>query len=124
MLLAYSPYIELSKKQGEPIITYNRNGEKHKKRKKLYESLLPNCDTEDEIYSQLTQEDFASKLVMNDYIKGLLDLLPSDIQRRRITMHYLQGYSAVEIVKMENVSSQAVNKSLHYGINYLKKILI
>ena len=70
----------------------------------------------------LTQEDFVSQLVMRDYIRNLLDCIPSEIQRRRIALHYLCGFSAVEIAKMENVSSQAVDKSIHAGLNFLKKI--
>ena len=63
-----------------------------------------------------------SQLVMSDYIRNLLNCIPSEIQRRRIVLHYLCGFSAVEIAKMENVSSQAADKSIHAGIKYLKKI--
>ena len=118
----YYPYIKLSVEQGKAIIIYRRNEDKHRKRKKLYESLLSDCDGEDELHNNLTQEDFVSQLVMSDYIRNLLNCIPSEIQRRRIVLHYLCGFSAVEIAKMENVSSQAVDKSIHAGIKYLKKI--
>ena len=118
----YSPYIKLTVEQGKAINLYRRNEDKHRKRRKRYESLLPDCDGEDELHNNLTQEDFVSKLVMRDYIRNLLDCIPSEIQRRRIALHYLCGFSAVEIAKMENVSSQAVDKSIHAGINFLKKI--
>ena len=120
----YSPYIRLTVEQGKAIILYRRNEDKHRKRKKLYESLLPDCDGEDEIHSNLTQVDFVSQLVMSDYIKNMLEQLPSEKQRNRIVLRYLFGFTAVEIAEMENVSSQAVDKSIHAGIIYLKKILM
>ena len=40
----YYPYIKLSVEQGKAIIIYRRNEDKHRKRKKLYESFLPDCD--------------------------------------------------------------------------------
>ncbi len=123
MLVDYSPYIKLSVRQGKPIIIFHRNEDKHRKRRKLYESLLPDCDGEDELYSKLAQEDFVSQLVMSDYIRKLLEALPTEKQRRRIVLHYIFGFTAVEIAEMENVSSQAVDKSLHAGIRYLKKFL-
>ena len=106
----YYPYIKLSVEQGKAIIIYRRNEDKHRKRKKLYESLLPDCDV--------------SQLVMSDYIKNMLEQLPSEKQRNRIVLRYLFGFTAVEIAEMENVSSQAVDKSIHAGIRYLKKILM
>lgn len=123
LLVDYSPYIKLSVRQGKPIIIFNRNEDKHRKRRKLYESLLPDCDGEDELYSKLAQEDFVSQLEMSDYIRKLLELLPTEKQRRRIVLHYICGFTAVEIAEMENVSSQAVDKFLHAGIRYLKKFL-
>lgn len=120
----YYPYIKLSVEQGKAIIIYRRNEDKHRKRKKLYESLLPDCDGEDEIHSNLTQVDFVSQLVMSDYIKNMLEQLPSEKQRNRIVLRYLFGFTAVEIAEMENVSSQAVDKSIHAGIRYLKKIVM
>lgn len=124
LISEYSPYIKLSVEQGKAIILYHRNEDKHRKRKKLYESLLPDCDGEDEIHSNFKQEDFVSQLVMSDYIKNLLEQLPSEKQRNRIVLRYLLGFTAVEIAEMENVSSQAVDKSIHAGIRFLKKILI
>lgn len=85
---------------------------------------MPDCDGEDEIHSNLTQVDFVSQLVMSDYIKNMLEQLPSEKQRNRIVLRYLFGFTAVEIAEMENVSSQAVDKSIHAGIRYLKKIIM
>lgn len=124
LLIEYSPYVKLSVQQGKPIIIYHRNEDKHRKRRKLYESLMSDCDGEDELHSNLTQEDFVSQLIMSDYIKTLLEQLPSEKQRNRIVLRYLLGFTAVEIAKMENVSSQAVDKSIHAGIRFLKKNLI
>ncbi|MCH5296719.1 MAG: sigma-70 family RNA polymerase sigma factor [Ruminococcus sp.] len=125
IIAEYSPYIKLSVAQGEPIIGYNRIEDKHRKRKKLYEDSLPDFNEDDEVYNQLSQdEDFVSDLMLREYIKEILMLIPTERQRDRIIKHYLYGKTATEIAAEENLTPQAVNQSIRAGINNLKKLLL
>ena len=47
----------------------------------------------------------------------------SEVQKRRIEMYYLEGYTAPEIAEIEGVRVYAVQKSIQAGLKILKRLL-
>lgn len=118
MLAPYEPFMVLDMAFGEERRRFIRNEEKHLKRSKRghifsidedFEEHHPECCTTD-------------GSPMRDAIEEALSMLPED-QARRVRAYYLEGYLTTEIAQKENVSSQAIDKSLARALKNLKKYL-
>ena len=62
----------------------------------------------------------AQDTLLSLWVEEALNTLTED-QRRRVSMHYLQGYSFTDIAKAEGVKRNNVRKSVDRGLRRLRE---
>ncbi len=93
-----------------------------------YRRHIEHLELTDELLSKrlfeksVTIEEKVEKQIMYEELKKAIDQL-SDIQKQRIKMYYFENLSLDEIAKKEGTTHQAISKSIHRGLEELKKNL-
>ena len=105
--------VVVSKEIGAEILRYRVNENKHRRRILRQED--PFGEEALEIEDEKVSEEFS-----NLWLRDALDALPPD-QRRRVTKHYIQGFSEKAIAGSEGVNQSTVHRSIKKGIKNLQK---
>lgn len=118
---AISPYILLSANAERAFLDYKQNGMKYHWRAVNVESGL-GFDEETEYHnSSLINDHFETDLIRKHVIQEIMSKL-TDVQRRRISMRYFEGFSLSEIAKAEHTSIPAIAKSISGALEKIKKM--
>ena len=105
--------VVISKEMAKVMFCYDFNDRKHLQRSMETE------DSMDEM--ELDVEDpGAQDTFLSLWVEEALNTLTED-QRRRVSMHYLQGYSFTDIAKAEGVKRNNVRKSVERGLRRLRE---
>lgn len=123
----YEPYVMMTLEMGEVIFESHRNDWKHLKRQVKYGCDYSVSDEEfDEHHPECAEiPDYLTYIAADEKYVQLHSAIKmlSPIQRERINKFYFEQMSANEIAGEENVSVQAIRKSLEKGISTLKELI-
>ena len=120
--LVLSPYVMIRNCHMDVIKEYHRNERKYKMReyrnnsKFSYDSLTEECHPE--LVDWNCEERIVDALLLEEALTKL-----SDVQRRRITLYFYEGYSIPEIAESEKISKMSVDESIKTGLTKLKEML-
>ncbi|MCF0185751.1 MAG: sigma-70 family RNA polymerase sigma factor [Bacteroidaceae bacterium] len=125
-LKPYRPYLILSLKEGEILADFNRNEDKHAKRR----SRTGEAFGYEEGFSETVHEELISDTMLDEILLNLdieemneaMDLL-SATQRRRVELYYLQDMTLAQVAAAEGVNVNAVRKSIKAALKILKEAM-
>lgn len=93
-----------------------------------YRMHIEHLELTDELLSKrlfeknITIEEKVEQQILYEELKKAIEQL-SDIQKQRIKVYYFENLSLDEIARKQGTTHQAVSKSIHRGIEELKKSL-
>lgn len=93
-----------------------------------YRRHIEHLELTDELLSKrlfeknITIEEKVEQQILYEELKKAIEQL-SDIQKQRIKVYYFENLSLDEIARKQGTTHQAVSKSIHRGIEELKKSL-
>ena len=118
----YKPYILLPFGMKKERRRFKRNEDKYYKRS-VRGHIFSIDDEFEEHHPELCVVDDEGQEVIHEKLERALASLTRE-QERRIRLYYFEGFGGDEIAKMENVTNQAVFKSINGGLKKIKNFLV
>lgn len=122
IIITVSQWSEISKAFGD----FNRNNDKHQKRKTRKEDLFGYVDGETELHiSNLETSTVSDHIEILEVIECLRNAMEhlTEVQKHRLKLYYLNDLTQRKIAELEGCNRAAVQQSIESAIEKLKKYL-
>ena len=116
----FCPFIYMPEENFAPILEYRSNNRKNEIRALKMDAF----SYEDEVFEAHHPELITNPFEQEDWseLYKAMKRLP-EVQRRRIIKRYFYEMSIMQIAEEEGSTRQAVHKSIHIALNFLKNLL-
>ncbi len=122
-IIPLRPFIVLSRAYGQARDEFRRNEKKHQKRATHNNSMYDFSEDTEEHHTEISTPDTESMYLQEETYKEIRDAVMSldEGQKRRVILYFFDGLTYKQIAEKEDVTIQAVAKSIGKAIENLKK---